>query len=316
MDLGAAILALFTGLVVKVAVMIFGGWMVVKLYRASHGDAPRRLWLLLPEEHLPEVRLLWWSLLLFFVAELVCGIEVYVLFQSNPWFSGIHAVTSALGMGLFTLGVYLYLDKKLFRYGERACLVNRICRGCTIEEPAGCTYRTTLLLTATFVGLAALPAFFVPTDPMHADPTRWVLPFASWNAFYDETYVPWVRSFVPGYEPSSIAYTLPASMMWIEFRIQPAIVMVLAAVAVALGRAGRERDAAKVLVFTVGLLCYPYFELVLYRVTGDVYIGSLGHEVAEFWFLVAMAEFLRRTFPPPKPDRPADEACEASGAPA
>lgn len=308
MDFGAALLALVTGVFIKIAVMAIGSVLLVKLYRASYGDAPKRLWLLLPKENLPEVRLVWWSLLCFFVAEWVCGIEVYILFRSNPWLSGIHAAASALGMGLFTLGVYLYLDKKLFRYGQKACLANRICRGCTIEEPVGCKYRATLMLTATFVGLAALPAFFVPTDPMHADPTRWVLPFASWNAFYDQTYVPWIRSLFPDYEPSSIAYTLTGSMMWIEFRLQPAIALVLAAVAVGLGRASRERTAAKVLVFAIGFLCYPYFEMVLYRVTGDVYIGSLGHELAEFWFLVALAEFLRRTFPP---DVPAGESAPA-----
>jgi hypothetical protein len=52
------------------------------------------------------------------------------------------------------------------------------------------------------------------------------------------------------------------------------------------------------LAFSAGLLCYSYFELVLYRGTGDVFIGSLGHELGELWFVLITAEFLRRTFPP------------------
>lgn len=315
MDLGAAILALVTGLIVKVAVMILGGWLLVKLYRASHGAHPKRMWLLLPKEDLPEVRLLYWSLVLFFVAEATCGIEVYVLFRSSPWFSGVHAMCSAVGMGLFSLGVFLYLDKKLFRYGQKACLANRICKGCTYEAEVGCKYRAVLMLTATFVALAGLAPLFVPTEQMNADPRKWVLPFESWNAWYDGVWVPWLQDMVPGYDPTSIAYYLPESMMVIEFRVQPMICVALALVAIFLARSGRERLGSKVLVFAMGVLAYPYFELVLYRVTGDVYIGSLGHEIVEFWFLVAMAEFLRRTFPPEEqPQTVEPEAAPASPA--
>lgn len=297
MDLGAALLALFTGLIVKVAVMVLGGWLLVRLYQATHGR-PRRLWLLLPQEDLPEVKLLYASLVLFAVAELTCGIEVYVLFHCSPWLSGIHSVTSAAGMGLFSLGLYLFLDKRLLRYGQRACLVNRICRGCTIEEPVGCRYRSTLMLGATFVALAALAPFFAPAEQLNADPRRWVLPFESWNTWYDTTYVPWLQDNVAGYEPTSIAYWLPEAMMVIEYRVLPAVALVVALTAIPLARAGREPLAGKLVVFAAGMLAYSYFELVLYRVTGDVYVGSLGHELVEFWFLVAVAELLRRTFPP------------------
>ncbi len=309
MDLGAGILAVVAGLIVKTAVMIFGGWLLVKLYRASHADDDTPLWLLLPKENQTEIKILWWSLVLFAVSEVTCGIEIYVFFQSNPWLSGCHAITSALGMALFALGVTIYLDKKLFRYGEKACLVNRICRGCTIDEPPGCKYRTLLMLIATFVALAAIAPFFAPTERVFADPTRWVLPFESWNAWYDDAWVPWLQGQVPDYEPTSIAYSLPPSMLVIELRIEPAVAGILALVSVGLARAGKEQLASKVLAFAVGVLCYVYFEFVLLRGTGDVYIASLGHEVVEFWFLVAMAEFLRRSFPIPavggatEPDR-------------
>ena len=50
------------------------------------------------------------------------------------------------------------------------------------------------------------------------------------------------------------------------------------------------------MALAAGLLTYVYFEIVLYRATGDVLFGSLAHEVGELWFLVATAELLRRSF--------------------
>lgn len=306
MDFGAALIALVTALVVKVAVMVFGGWLLYKLYRARQTEQPDRLWILLPDEDQPEVRILWWSLVLFAIGELTCGVEVYVLFKSSPIFSACHAITSAFGMGLFALGAYLFLDKKLFRYGGRGCIGNRICKGCTIAEDDGCKFRTLMTLIAVFVVLVAIAPFFTSTERMFADMKRWALPFASWNTWYDGTVVPWLVANVEGYDPTGVAFSLPPSMLVIEFRILPALALALAAASIPLARSGREPLATKLLVFATGVLSYSYFELVLYRVTGDVLLGSLAHEIVEFWFLIVVAEFLRRSFPP-------EVAGEASG---
>jgi hypothetical protein len=299
MDLGASLIALLTAGVVKVCVMIFGGWLVYALYGATHSEPGEKPWLLLPKDALPELRLLWWSLVLFCVGEATCGIEIYVIFRSSPWFSGIHALSSAFGMALFSLGAYLHLDKKLLRYGERGCHLNRICQGCAIATPAGCKFRRVLYLSAVFLILAAMAPFFAPTERMFADLSRWALPIESWNAWYDHSVVPWLQANVAAYDPSGAAYSLPPSMLVIEFRLLPSLALVLALISIPLARIGQETRAAKVLVFAAGILSYCYFELVLYRVTGDVLIGSLAHEIVEFWFLIAVFEFLRSSFPRP-----------------
>ena len=65
MDLGAALLALLTGVVVKLAVMCVTAWLLVRIYQSSYRpDRTKKLWLLLPKESLPEVRLLWMPVLL------------------------------------------------------------------------------------------------------------------------------------------------------------------------------------------------------------------------------------------------------------
>ena len=113
MDLGSALLALFTALIVKVAVFIMAGWLLVRVYRSSYGVQPHKLWLLLPDESRPEIRVLWWSLVLFGISELTCGVEIYVLFRSSPILTGLHSVTSGLGMALFGLGMYMHLNRQL-----------------------------------------------------------------------------------------------------------------------------------------------------------------------------------------------------------
>lgn len=300
MDLGAALVALLIALVVKLGVIALATRLLLRLYRVAYRGNGRP-WLLLPKQDLPEIRVLWWSLVLFGVSELTCGVEVYVLFRSSPLMSGLHSVTSGLGMALFALGLYLLLDRKLIRFGGPACLVNRICRGCTMERE-GCRFRSLMLLGGTLVALAGVAPLFAPTSRMDADTARYLLPFPALNAWYDGRVVPWLLANVPGYQPSGVAYYLPQSMLQIEFRIVPAAAIALALLGIACARGGRERLGIRLMVFAVGLLCYTYFELALYRVTGDVLLGSLGHEVAELWFLIATAELLRQIFPgPPQP---------------
>lgn len=296
MDLGAVIIALFVGLVVKVMVMVLGARIVLKLYQATYPNPPKKLWLLLPDEHLPEIRILWWSLVFFFVGEFTCGIEVYILLRSSAILAAIHSFVSSAGMGLFGLGMYLYLDKKMIRYGEPRCLANRMCLGCTFHEKEGCKFRVVALLVATFVAMVAVPPFFAPTERMAADTRKYILPFESLNNWYDQSVVPWLKAHVSSYQPTGEAYFLPASMFVIEFRVLPAIALAVSLVGIVLLRTRQELLGLRWVVFVVGMLCYTYLQIMLYPVMGDVLLGGLGHELVELWFLVISAEFLRRAF--------------------
>jgi len=296
MDLGAALMALLISAGVKLGVLILGGRLVLRLYRARSPERPARLWILLPDRDAREIRVLWWSLVLFFASELTCGVEVYVLFQSNDYLSGFHGVVSATAMGLFALGLYLLFDGHIMRYGGKGCGMNAFCRGCTIRGDEGCKYTHLIVLAATFVALAAVYPMFVSTDRLVADTSRYILPFESLNAWYEQAIVPWLQQNVHNYDPTGHAYFIRESTMILEFRVLPAIAVVAAVAAIVLLRTRRERAGVEVLAFAAGFLCYPYFELVLYKTTDDVILGSLGHEVGEFWFLLAAAELLRVTF--------------------
>jgi len=305
MDLGAALIGLGIAMIVKVAVMILAGRILFRLYRSRHTSPPKKPWLLLPKEDTSEIRILWWSLVLFAASELTCGIEIYIIFHSSAILSGSHSILSGLGMGLFATGFVMLLDRRFLHYGEPGCIANRVCRGCTIGEAEGCKFRAVLLLAGTFVALAACAPFLAKVERMGADVTRYITPFGSLNAWYDGSVVPWLKAHYPDYKPSGEAYYMPWSAFYIEFRILPAIALVVAAAGIVLTFRRREVAGIRALSFAAGMLAYVYMELILYRASGDVLLGSLGHEIAEFWFLVFTAELLHRLYGPQTAAAPA-----------
>lgn len=300
MDLGATLMALLAGLFVKGVVMFLGARLLWQLHRTTRGasSAPRRPWLLVPEEDRPDVHILWVSLASFVLSELLCGVEAYILFASSAVISVLHTLLSSLGMGLFGWGLLAVLDRRMVRFASNGCQGNRICRGCTILEPAGCKLRSLFLYIATFIAFASLAPLFVSTERVNADVTRYVLPLPAVNAWYDSTVVPWIQSVMgERYQKNGAAYYLPESMLVLEYRVLPLIAFLASILAIALLRGRREAEGLRALAFAAGVLCFVLLELVVYAATRDVIFGSLGHEAAELWFLLVTVELLRRLYP-------------------
>ncbi len=298
MDLGAGLIAILTSFLVKGAVMVLSGLLVARVWRAARAPAPRRLWLLVPAHEREDARVLAWSLALFAASELTCGVEVYVLTRSNAWVDGVHGVLSAAAMALFALGLYRVIDRKVLRFAGPECAAKRLCGACTVRAPEGCKLRLTILLSAAFVALAGIFVLLAPTARMEADLHRFALPLPALNAWYDRAVVPWITAHVSGYEPSGKAYFFPESVFVLELRVLPVVATAMASSAaaeIARGRIGRGMER---LMLAAGTLGYVLFELVLYRGTGDLLLGSLGHEVGELWFVAWAAELLRRCYPP------------------
>ncbi|HYW80374.1 MAG TPA: hypothetical protein VE890_12390, partial [Thermoguttaceae bacterium] len=97
MDLGAVLMGLLTALVVKVAVIGLMAVLLVRLLRISHLRT-EKLWLRIPSEHRPRLRVLSWGLILFALSELACGMEIYVLSGSNAVLACLHSLASAAAM--------------------------------------------------------------------------------------------------------------------------------------------------------------------------------------------------------------------------
>jgi hypothetical protein len=122
-----------------------------------------------------------------------------------------------------------------------------------------------------------------------------VLPFPAINAWYDHTFLPKLQ-LVCSLDPSGQGFPIPRWVSAFNFRIVPALAAALAVAAIVLIRLRRERAGLRLSAATLGVLAYPYLEAVAKRVTGDVTLGAIFHELAELWFLVATAVFLLRTF--------------------
>jgi cellulose synthase/poly-beta-1,6-N-acetylglucosamine synthase-like glycosyltransferase len=231
------------------------------------------------------------------VSELVCGIETYVILGSTIALGGLHTLTSSLGMGVFALGLYQFFNRRFIGYAEPRCVVNRLCRGCTVGQPGGCRYTTLLMLGTGLAAAMTIPSFFVSTQALAPDPTKFVIPFASWNHWFDTVGLPSIRWLFPTFDPTAASFTYPSSILALKFHVLPAAALVVLVTGMALLRLGREATGLSAAVFAIGMVCFSYLEVVLYRVIGDAYIGGLGHELCELWFLIATAHFLSRTFP-------------------
>lgn len=297
MDLGAALLAVFIAVMVKGTVMVLAVPALFRALRATRAERPRRLWRLVPRDDGATARILFWALACFALSELTCGVEIYVLARSSPWLEGTHAVTSAVAMALFALGLYRAVDGRALRFGEPGCAMVRVCRTCTVREPMGCKLRPSVLLLATLVPLAALLPLVASTARLDANLHRFALPLPALNAAWDRAVVPWLAAHVPGYAPTGVAFFVPSSVLTIELRVVPAAAIVLATLALLHLRAHRLARGMDLLLLATGPLAYSLFELLLYRGTGDLLLGELGHELGELWFLLFTVELLGRLFP-------------------
>lgn len=293
MQLGAALISILDGLIVKGVVMLLSAWLLVKLWLSLRPRPAVPAWLSLSPADARELRVLVASLVVFATSELACTVDMLLLGESRLM-DGLHSITSALGTGLFALWLVRYVDRKIVRFGEAGCVINRVCKGCTFAHAERCKVLNVALLVAAFVACLAILPLFVSTAPIAVDPNRYALPFESLNAWYDAVIVPWQRARMPRFDPGD--YQMPASTLVLEMRVIPLAAGALAVASLALMKGRRESLGLRVLGFAAGMLAYCYLEVALFAATRDPIIGSLGHELAELWFLVVTIETLRRGF--------------------
>ena len=302
MDLGSAMMAILIGVLIKGAVMALSVALVIKLFRPVFTGGSQG-WVHVPEEHRRSMKIVWCSLLLFVAGELVCAVEAYILMATSDFFAALHSLTSALAMGLFGLGMYLFFDKRIIQFAKKGCVANRLCKGCTIVSEGVCKLNKVTLIIAILVVLMALYPFLFTTETLLSDTLKYALPFESWNHWYDSSVVPWIQSFNPSYETGGADAYMGESSLIIEYRIMPGIALLIALVGFVLVLRRNESKGAKFLALAGGILSYCYLEVVVYGGTQESIAGSLGHEGLELWFIIAMFLFLPRAFPNKKDEK-------------
>lgn len=302
MDLGSALLGFVTVVMLKGTVMTITLIFLIKLWRSMQRPKRPYPWVDIPDEDRTAMWLVFWGVALFMLAELGCASGAALIFMlSSGALDIVHSVASGAGMALFALGVYIYLDRKLLRYGTRACLVNRLCHGCTVERGNLCKFRPLIILFAVLALALSMFPLWVAVADIPVDPLRVALPIQAWNQWYDAVMVPYFTQNVPGYQPGGKAYFIPAIIMAAELRVMPVMAGFLALVTLIQVLRGKEHAGIAWLFATLGFLAYIYFEILLYPGSGDALLGSFGHEAVELWFLLCLWVFLKRAFPVGRP---------------
>lgn len=299
MELGAALVGMFTVGVIKIAVMILTARLLYRLHRALRGAAPgsaARPYSLVARDAPREMGWLFAAVALFAVSEVACAAEIWILARSSPLLGVTHSLTSAAGMGLFALALFAYADRQMFAFTARACVGHKVCHGCPVREGLACRYAGLLQLAAALVAFASVPPWLSSVAPMAGDPRRYALPFPTWNAWYDDAARPFLARL--GHDAAGASFDLSAAVQIADYRVIPAFACLLAGAALLHLRLRREARGVLVLAFAGGALAYTYCELILNRATGDIIFGSLAHEVAELWFILFTGHLLERTFTP------------------
>lgn len=299
MDFGAALMGLLIAFGIKLFVMIFAARLLFRLYRLSFVEAPRKLWLVIPEQERGRFRMLTWGLLFFCISEFTCGIEVYILTRSSLFFSWVHSITSTIAMACTAVGVFQLFDWKYFHMVDRSatCIAVKTCNVCTKRTSGECQYQFALLMTATLLLFMAAPVFFVSTAQIDADPRPYVLPFDSWNRWYDTQVIPWLNRNLSNVVTDGNAFFLPSGMLVLEFRILPLVSMLLAAFSIFSFLRKKEDEGIAALLLSFGSFAYVLFEAIIYGLTRDAIFGALVHESGEFLFLVMITNVLAKMFP-------------------
>lgn len=314
MDLGATILAFIVTVCLKVPVMAVATVLLYRMYRTGFSSRPERRRPPIPEEYRRAYKVLFLSLAFFLLSEIFCGIETYILMHSHPFGRFLHSASSSTGMGLFALGLYMLLDEKVIHFGRGRCVGRQTCRTCTLIPDGPCRFSASIQLAATFVMLAALPPFFATTAMMAAETSKFALPSAALNGWYEQTFLPLMKSAFPRYTPVSVAIFLDEAPQVLDYKILPAIALGITVVGIFLFRRSRLTQkflGLSCILFAFGMLAYTYFELILYRIPGDLFIGAVGHELGELFFLVLLGEVLTTFFLPPS--RSAEPARRSPG---
>ncbi|MBF0361338.1 MAG: hypothetical protein HQK49_10015 [Oligoflexia bacterium] len=300
MDLGITLLGIFISYVIKIMVMTLSVIITYRTYKAVIG---RSDWIKIPEIDLHNFKFLFISIILFCMSELVCGIESYLLIKTNYIIGILHSIFSSFGQGFFLLGIYEIFNGRLILFAEKGCLINRFCKGCTLIESNRCKFSSITTIGAWAMLLATIPPLFASIDTIYADSSKYVLPFTSLNSWFDTSLVPMLKSYFPNYKPIGCSFFLDSKVQFYDSRVLPLMVMslVLLAIFFIAKKEMKEKNIGiQLLLFCSGTIGYSYYQIILNRNMGDLFLGALAHEVAELIFLIILFKLLPLLYPPTK----------------
>jgi len=308
MELGSLLMALFTGLVAKVAVMIVTTWLFIYMWRMIKGKKSQAI--LLPVD-IKEIKLLSLGVLFFWFSEMACAVESYILLEASTVFSILHSFTTATGMGLFFLAIVIILDNKVIHMfnPKKTCVGIHICKTCTFIKDNHCHFESLYKLFLLLFLFISIPVLFAPVETKYVPVDRYVLPFTELNDYYANTIIPWIKTIYTNYQPTDKSFKLHGLQLFVDYRIFPIMTIILSLLSALLLRMKRKKLSFGLFFFNMGLVAFIYFQYILHF--DDILFGSLMHEFLELWFLFITYVLLKRIYLDPKahPEHPVKLDC-------
>ncbi len=298
MDLGSALVSLLIAMVIKIFVMIIATRLVLILLGAIRGKNYLKTEISLEQSEVFEIKILFFSLFLFWISELVCGIEMYIILQTHYLLKIIHVFSSAFGMGLFLIGIFLIIDKRVLHVfnQDKPCFAISVCKGCTYRQKEKCSFELMYKLMLVLLFIATIPIFYASTEVQFADIEKYKLPFESLNNYYDTVIIPFIQKIYTGYEPGGKDLYIPYAQVFSEYRIIPVLTIILCLSTGNLLYFKRMLYSICTALFAVGIIFFSYFQMLTNYVTQDSLLGALMHEIAELWFLLLTIDILKKLY--------------------
>ncbi|MBF0363774.1 MAG: hypothetical protein HQK49_22330 [Oligoflexia bacterium] len=290
MEFGSFLIALSVNGCIKIIVMILCVILLIRMSKIKKN---------LSAESLFSFNIIFYSLLMFSASELSCAIETYVLMHSHYIGRIIHSICSSMGMATFSVGIYMLVDQRLVHFGLKRCTMLQVCKSCTLNKDAGhnsgrCRFSTIILLGSILLCFLCIPPFFASTEPMYINSSNYILPFESLNNWFDQTFIPFVSQFTP-YKSLSASMILTTAPQILDYRIAPTITFILTFIGIILflsNSFSKQSKGVYFIVFASGIIAYSYYQLILYRITNDILVEALGHEVGELLYLIVLTKLL------------------------
>jgi len=283
MNLGITLLGLLNALGVKLGVLYFTARLTWLLCRRAFGAEPDG----------SRFRVLASRLIFFALSEIACSVEEYFLRAPSSLFAALHSIAHGISMPLVAVGVFEILDWKYFHFRDQAapCLGTDDCGVCSQRAESRCRYRNTLLLATVFCFFITVPAFLAPVTCVDANPVDYVLPFPSLNRAFDVL----MHRPPEAALPATAQFYIPATSLWIEFRLLPLVAMMIAALSCIGFCRNREEFGMRTLLVSAGIMFFVYSDILVYDLKRDAYLGGLLHECEELLMLMLLASFLKRS---------------------
>ncbi len=298
MDLGSALVSLLIAMVIKIFVMIIATRLVLILMGAIRSKNYLKTEITLEPSEVFEIKILFYSLLLFWISELVCGIEMYIILRTHYLLKIIHVFSSAFGMGLFLIGIFLIFDKRTLHifHQNKPCFATSICKACTYRQGDKCSLELMYKFMLVMLFIATIPIFFASTEVQFADLAKYKLPFDSLNNYYDTVIIPFIQKIYPDYRPGGRELYVPYAQVLSEYRIIPVLTIILCLSAGILLYLKRFLYSICTALFAVGIIFFSYFQMLTNYLTQDSLLGALMHEITELWFLLLTIEILKKLY--------------------